>query len=165
MASLEKQIRKFLADPSRSNMALPVTDKETRKRIHLLSGAFNLKSKSKDGMTGRYTTLIKTKHSGYGINEKKIAGMMKGFKARASFDGPGFKGKGKQGSMGGPKTQEGDVVGHTAPKIDQTNIGFQMLASMGWADGDTIGLSGGLDAPITAVIKKTKLGLGALKSY
>jgi hypothetical protein len=36
-----------------------------------------------------------------------------------------------------------------------------MLASMGWTDGATIGLSGGLEAPIAAVIKKTKLGLGA----
>ena len=36
-----------------------------------------------------------------------------------------------------------------------------MLASMGWSDGTIIGFSGGLDAPITAVIKKTKLGLGA----
>jgi len=48
-----------------------------------------------------------------------------------------------------------------APKINETNVGFMMLASMGWSDGATIGLSGGLDAPITAVIKKTKLGLGA----
>lgn len=48
-----------------------------------------------------------------------------------------------------------------APKIDERNIGFMMLASMGWSDGATIGLSGGLDAPLTAVIKKTKLGLGA----
>lgn len=112
MMSLEKQIRKFLADPNRSNMALPATDKETRKKIHTLGAAFNLKSKSKDGMTGRYTTLIKNKHSGRGLNEKKIASLMKGFKARASFDGPGYKGKGKQGSLGGPQTQDGDVVGH-----------------------------------------------------
>ena len=81
-------------------------------------------------------------------------------------------------------TKEGDVVGHVrarafigsnspvfcltstlflqaAPKIDVKNVGFMMLASMGWSDGTTIGFSGGLDAPITAVIKKTKLGLGA----
>lgn len=36
-----------------------------------------------------------------------------------------------------------------------------LLSSMGWSDGTTIGSSGGLDAPLTAVIKKTKLGLGA----
>ncbi len=32
---------------------------------------------------------------------------------------------------------------------------------MGWSDGDRIGQSGGLDVPLTAIMKKTKLGLGA----
>lgn len=36
-----------------------------------------------------------------------------------------------------------------------------MLAAMGWSEGDRIGLSGGLDVPLVAVMKKTKLGLGA----
>lgn len=36
-----------------------------------------------------------------------------------------------------------------------------MLAAMGWTDGERIGLSGGLDAPLTAIMKKTKAGLGA----
>lgn len=49
----------------------------------------------------------------------------------------------------------------SAPKIGESNVGFKMLAAMGWADGDRIGLSGGLDAPLVAVMKKTKLGLGA----
>jgi hypothetical protein len=48
-----------------------------------------------------------------------------------------------------------------APKIGEANIGFKMLASMGWSEGDRIGISGGLVAPLTAVIKNTKLGLGA----
>ena len=51
-----------------------------------------------------------------------------------------------------------------APKIDETNVGFMMLASMGWSDGAAIGFSGGLEGPITAVIKKSKLGLGASTS-
>jgi hypothetical protein len=51
----------------------------------------------------------------------------------------------------------------TAPKIGESNIGFKMLASMGWSEGDRIGMTGGLDAPLTAVIKHTKLGLGASK--
>lgn len=32
---------------------------------------------------------------------------------------------------------------------------------MGWSEGDRIGVSGGLATPLTAVIKNTKLGLGA----
>jgi hypothetical protein len=38
-----------------------------------------------------------------------------------------------------------------------------MLAAMGWAEGDRIGSTGGLEAPLTAVIKHTKLGLGAMR--
>lgn len=44
-----------------------------------------------------------------------------------------------------------------------SNIGFQMLAAMGWSEGDRIGATGGLDAPLTAIIKNTKLGLGATR--
>ena len=32
---------------------------------------------------------------------------------------------------------------------------------MGWSEGDRIGITGGLDAPLTTVIKHTKLGQGA----
>jgi len=38
-----------------------------------------------------------------------------------------------------------------------------LLAMMGWSEGDRIGFTGGLDAPLTAIIKNTKLGLGATK--
>jgi hypothetical protein len=50
-----------------------------------------------------------------------------------------------------------------APKIGAANKGFKMLAMMGWAEGQRIGVTGGLDAPLTAVIKTTKLGLGATR--
>jgi hypothetical protein len=37
-----------------------------------------------------------------------------------------------------------------------------MLAGMGWQEGERIGASaGGLEAPIAAIIKRSKLGLGA----
>ena len=48
-------------------------------------------------------------------------------------------------------------------KIGEVNIGYKMLASVGWAEGDQIGNSGGLHVPLTAVIKNTKLGLGATR--
>ena len=62
-----------------------------------------------------------------------------------------------------PKHREGDEVGKAAPKIGESNIGFKMLANMGWAEGEKIGVSGGLDAPLKAVFKSTKLGLGATR--
>jgi len=53
------------------------------------------------------------------------------------------------------------LLEQAAPKIGQSNIGFRMLEAMGWSEGDKIGVSGGLQAPLIAVIKNTKLGLGA----
>ena len=53
-----------------------------------------------------------------------------------------------------------------APKIGESNIGFKMLASMGWEEGVRIGgedRTGGIDVPLTAVVKTTKLGLGATR--
>ncbi|TFY57471.1 hypothetical protein EVJ58_g6998 [Rhodofomes roseus] len=158
-ASLETQIRHFLADiGSKSAMALPPCDKETRKKIHDLAEAFNLKSQSKGHGVGRYTTLIKTSKSGIGINEKKIRRITKTNKD-STWGVPG-KGKAK-GGVSLAKHREGEEVGKAAPKIGQSNVGFRMLAAMGWAEGERIGLSGGLDAPLTAKMKKTKLGLGA----
>ncbi|KAI0633502.1 hypothetical protein C8Q77DRAFT_1209507 [Trametes polyzona] len=166
--SLEQQIRRFLADIGGSNsMSLPPADKETRKRVHELAGAFNLKSQSKGSGQTRYTTLIKTSKSGIGINERKIRRILKEATngAWVAPDGEGRKGRTKAMSLA--HHREGEVVGKAklrvqeAPKIGESNLGFKMLAAMGWNDGDRIGLSGGLDAPLTAVMKKTKLGLGA----
>jgi hypothetical protein len=53
------------------------------------------------------------------------------------------------------------IISKTAPKIGDSNIGFRMLQGMGWSEGDRIGISGGLRVPLTAIVKNTKLGLGA----
>ena len=73
LISLEQQIRRFLANVGGpASISLPPADKETRKRVHELATAFNLKSQSKGKGDGRYTTLTKTSKSGVGINQKKI---------------------------------------------------------------------------------------------
>jgi hypothetical protein len=135
MVSVEQQIRRFLANKDRTEMALPPCDKGTRKKVHDLAALFELESKSKGGGLKRYTTLFKTGYSGKNIDEQKVARMMKGFKYRASYDvsdddwdgrgkgkGKGkakakgkAKGKGKlkeKSEPGNLKTREGDVVGH-----------------------------------------------------
>ncbi|KAL0957062.1 hypothetical protein HGRIS_003160 [Hohenbuehelia grisea] len=161
MLDIEKQIRRFLsALGGPGSMSLPPMDKSARKSVHEIALAFNLKSVSKGKGNGRYTTLQKTTRSGVGINEAKIAKIIRrwgGQPMGRPFDGQGGQGGGSRM----PKHREGDEVGKAAPKIGQSNVGFKMLAAMGWADGDRIGISGGLDAPLTAVIKNTKLGLGA----
>ncbi|OBZ70758.1 hypothetical protein A0H81_09280 [Grifola frondosa] len=73
LVSLEQQIRRFLTDiGGKREMVLPPADKETRKRVHELAAAFNLKSQSRGNGASRYTTLIKTSRSGIQINEKKV---------------------------------------------------------------------------------------------
>ncbi|KAJ3904707.1 hypothetical protein F5879DRAFT_801170 [Lentinula edodes] len=171
MTTLVQQIRRFIDNiGGPSSMSLPPANKQTRKDIHELAAAFNLKSLSKGDGDARYTTLTKTTMSGIRVNQKVVAKIVRrrgGLADNAEFVGGADISKkhaerGKAGkSM--PKHREGDEVGKAAPKINETNIGFKMLASMGWAEGDSIGRSGGLQNPLTAVIKNTKLGLGAMK--
>ncbi|KAJ3508528.1 hypothetical protein NLJ89_g5705 [Agrocybe chaxingu] len=167
MTTLVQQIQRFIADiGGPKEMALPPTNKETRKNIHEMAIAFNLKSISKGKGDARYTTLTKTTRSGFGVNESKVAKIVRrsgGMGARG--DSFIYDKKGRSG--GGPKMprhRDGDEVGGTAPKLNESNIGFRMLAMMGWAEGIRIGgATGGLDAPLTAIIKNSKLGLGATK--
>lgn len=132
--------------------------KDARAAVHELATAFNLKSQSKGKGSGRYTTLTKTTRSGVGINEGKVRAILKRNGVQVSVMTKGGRGGGKMGTM---KPKEGEEVGKTAPRIDRGNIGFRMLAAMGWAEGDRVGVSGGLEVPLTAIVKTTKLGLGA----
>ncbi|KAI9571623.1 hypothetical protein HD554DRAFT_2168881 [Boletus coccyginus] len=161
VVSLEAQMRRFVEDEGgRRSMALPPMEKWMRKRVHEMAGAFGLKSVSKGGGSARYTTLIKTRETGMGVREGKLNTLMKRYHR---MDG---KGKGNGRDRGGvPKHREGEEVGKAAPKIGESNIGFKMLASMGWSEGNRIGGtdSVGIEAPLTAIIKHSKLGLGATR--
>ncbi|KDR67781.1 hypothetical protein GALMADRAFT_257616 [Galerina marginata CBS 339.88] len=164
ITTLVQQIRRFIADVGGPmTMSLPPTNKETRKNIHEMATAFNLKSLSKGKGDARYTTLTKTSKSGLAADERKVAKIMRrsgGMGARGDSFIYDKKGK-APASM--PRHKEGEEVGKAAPKLNESNIGFRMLAMMGWAEGDRIGFTGGLDVPLTAIIKHTKLGLGATK--
>ncbi|THH10519.1 hypothetical protein EW145_g1277 [Phellinidium pouzarii] len=160
--ALVSQIRAFSEDQRLTQpMALSPMDKATRAMVHEIADALNLKSQSKGRGASRYITLAKKSRSRMWVNEHKIEKIMQsngnwGFTRPGN---PGYGGKGKKSSA--PKQRDGDEVGKAAPKIGEGNIGFQMLANMGWSEGGRIGISGGLDAPLTAIIKNSKLGLGA----
>ena len=108
LVSLEKQIRRFLQDISRTTMSLPPAEKETRATVHELALAFNLKSQSKGKEKGRYTTLTKTTRSGVGVNEGKIRAIMRRATG-AGWEGPGGRGKGRADNLS--KHREGEEVG------------------------------------------------------
>jgi len=159
LETVAEHMRAFVLDIGGAPMlALPPMEKRTRKLVHDLATAFNLKSKSEGNGKARFTTLTRTTMSGVRVDERKIARIL------GKPDGGGGKSKGK--APGGKiRPRDGEVVGGAAPKIDGSNLGFQMLAGMGWQEGTRIGAvgghGGGLDAPLLAVIKTTKLGLGA----
>ncbi|TFK20756.1 hypothetical protein FA15DRAFT_113239 [Coprinopsis marcescibilis] len=177
MSTLIQMIRRFVADVGgKSTLSLPPTSKETRKNVHELAIAFGLKSVSKGHGEGRYVTLGKTTRTGVGrVDERKVERIVRrsgGAGDRGNdFYGGGGKGKGKGGGRGGgggamPRHQEGDQVGAKAPRIDASNIGFRMLEMMGWAEGQTIGGGAGgvgLENPLVAIVKNSKLGLGATR--
>lgn len=58
--------------------------------------------------------------------------------------------------------QDGDIVGKDASEIDKDNKGRMMLERLGWIAGSGLGAADnkGIEVPIMAVIKTTKLGLG-----
>lgn len=153
-------IRRFTQDlGSAPTLSLPPMEQHVRKSVHELASAFNLNSKSSGKGAARFTRLIKTTRSGLRIDERKVARILG--KPAPPHGGDKGKGKGKAGVKIRPR--DGELVGGAAPKIDGSNLGFKMLSAMGWEEGNRIGTVGGvgLDIPLVAVIKTTKLGLGA----
>jgi hypothetical protein len=170
-------MRRFVADIGGARtLPLPPMDRKLRKSVHELAHAFKLNSKSKNNGAARFTTLMKTTLSGVDVDEKAIS-QISG-KSSSYVTHEGGKGKGRASRI---RPRDGEVVGEVrlfcrdqsganllivlfvkaAPKLDGSNIGFQMLSAMGWEEGSRIGTVGGLEAPLVAVIKTTKLGLGA----
>lgn len=108
MTTLVQQIKRFIANPDGpQTMALPPTGKETRKLVHEMATAFNLKSKSNGHGDARYTMLIRTSRSGLRVNEAKVARITRGSHGGEFNKGDG-KGKGKSGP---PRQKEGEEVG------------------------------------------------------
>ncbi|PPR07557.1 hypothetical protein CVT24_008753 [Panaeolus cyanescens] len=165
ITTLVQQIRRFVDEIGGPHeMKLPPTNKETRKNVHELAIAFGLKSVSKGKGDARYTTLTKTTRTGVRVDEWKISKIVRRSGGQGAR-GDSFVADVKNRIIKVPRHKEGEIVGHAAPKISETNVGFKLLAMMGWSEGDRIGgmPGSGLEAPLTAVIKHTKLGLGATK--
>ena len=57
--------------------------------------------------------------------------------------------------------QEGQLVGEGAQPIGASNLGHQLLQSLGWVPGSGLGPGGnGIRDPVHAVMRRTKQGLG-----
>lgn len=121
MVTLVQQIKRFIDDEERESMALPPTDKHTRKNIHDLAQAFNMTSISKGHGDARYTTLTKTSRSGFDVDENRVAKIVRRrngprdpFVKKGKTRGDSFVKKGRKartGTQAQPRPREGDEVG------------------------------------------------------
>lgn len=121
LEQVERQIRTFIDDVERRSLSLPPMEKELRAQVHKLATCFRLKSKSTGKGQGRATTLTKGRDTvsssrGFGVNEQKVNKIVR-------------KAGKKAGE--GVRHKDGDVVGAHAKRIDESNIGFKLLQSMG----------------------------------
>lgn len=177
LETVVRRMRRFVADINgTTTLSLPSMDRKMRKSVHELAHAFKLKSKSRGTGDMRFTTLMKTTHIGVRVDEKKIAWILRGSSSSHVAGGD----RRNKGGAGKRRLHDGEVMGEVclfqvfidfrtlmiflskaAPKLDGSNLGFRMLSAMGWEEGSRIGVDGGLEAPLVAVIKTTKSGLGA----
>ena len=134
MVTLVQQIRRFVDDEERETMSLPPTNKATRKNVHELAVAFNVKSVSKGKGNARYTILSRTWKTGVvDVDEKKVARIVrrknylrdddddellfvrggKGTRGGGggAFGKGGIKKTGKGGQTLVPRHREGEEVG------------------------------------------------------
>ncbi|KAL7276268.1 squalene synthetase-like protein [Rhizina undulata] len=166
-----QDIKQFMMS-THDSLSLPPMDKTTRKMVHIMASAFNLKSKSIGSGHKRFPTLYKTSRSAiYEQNEETIEAIMRHprYFPRSDVSGRNRGGPaisvrrgGGGGGGGGGHHREGDIVGASAPEIAAENRGRRMLEKMGYKAGTSLGLdsSKGIIAPIAAVVKVSKAGLG-----
>lgn len=168
---IKEEMRTFLCSADET-LTLPPMDASARKIIHELANKFNIKSKSAGHGETRRPSLYRTKRT-VKYSEPSFEQVF----ARAGrryFPRLDQKGKAPRGGGGGVgrsgrginhaafTLKDGEVVGGSAPELDQANKGRAMLEKMGWSTGMALGSQDnkGILQPLASVVKRTKAGLG-----
>ncbi|BFZ59041.1 squalene synthetase-like protein [Saitoella coloradoensis] len=167
------EIRDFIDDLGMQSLPLPPMDRFSRRTVHTLASAYNLKSKSVGTGKRRAPTLIKTMKTSYPRDERLVDEIL----ARHDGGGRGNTGYlprldrprprpgktvGQRGGVSGlVRNNNGSVVGGDAPEIGAGNLGRKLLEKMGWSSGQGLGVEGrtGISVPVMAVVKTDKRGL------
>ncbi|EMR08580.1 hypothetical protein PNEG_03056 [Pneumocystis murina B123] len=159
----------FLSDCDLMDLDLVPMDSHARKWVHILADAYGIVSKSSGKKELRHVVLYKTTrvHDNYSkrhvarilqiLNYKQYNFKVSRMKGSESEDNYRKISKNRHKY----KYHDGDIVGKDAPEIDKDNKGRMMLEKLGWIAGNGLGAADnkGIEVPVMAVIKTTKLGL------
>ncbi|KAG0149391.1 hypothetical protein CROQUDRAFT_39822, partial [Cronartium quercuum f. sp. fusiforme G11] len=147
-----------------TKLLLPAVNKKMRAKIHLAAHAYGLKSYSMGKGKHRAPTLERTHATRvWGVDLRKVQSILfgpappRGTEEHTDWQW-NYRLRGTHGN-----NREGALVGQGASELGQENVGFKLLAKMGWTQGETMGSissTNGLQAPLMAVVKTTKSGLG-----
>lgn len=184
LEKIDKRLRDFVEDNSITCFEFAPMSGSLRKQVHILSEAYNLSSKGTGHREVRYIVVRKTSETCLPKNrssiDRYIAQMQTNMDEHTKIaekhvhhnnvntkkQQPKYSKKKEIKSKKADKKKpnaptHGAVVAHNAAPIGENNVGHRMLAAMGWQQGQALGTnSSGIVAPIEAVIRRDKLGLG-----
>lgn len=146
-------------------------DASARKIIHDIANKFKIKSKSAGHSETRRPSLYRTnrtvQYNEFSFEQVFARTGRKYFprldaKGKAPREGPKTGRAGRGVSHAAFTYKEGEVVGASAPELDQKNKGRAMLEKMGWTTGTALGATDnkGILQPVVHVVKRSKAGLG-----
>ena len=163
MLQLHKEITDFLCNDF-PYLALPPMSKAARKTIHNIAYVLNLVSQSRGTGKNRFPMLYKTSATSLYLGKRDlIAQQLTLVETRAvPFSKIPRKAPKALSEFSRVSPRDGDMVGGAAPEIGRENKGRMMLEKMGYKPGMALGVEGnkGITAPIIAVVKRTRTGLG-----
>ncbi|ORX82755.1 G-patch-domain-containing protein [Basidiobolus meristosporus CBS 931.73] len=174
LKGINRRIINFINDPGLLSCTLPAVPKRAASFVNLLVSSYNINSRVVGSGNKRSHIITKT---GKTMVPKKRAHIDKLLaRGESQLNVTASSGnKKKPGSKSAtPKKPaksrpepvmapaHGTVVGGEAKPLSESNIGHQLLSKMGWAPGQSIGVSGdGIVTPIEAVVRSKRRGLGA----
>ncbi|XP_033110447.1 G patch domain-containing protein 2-like [Anneissia japonica] len=161
---VNQKLIRFLKNPHEEELLLVPMKKKTRIQVGQLASLYNLDMRNEWTTKKCSPTLIKTRNT-YLVDQESVDEFL--LAVASSSNGkvkhyPPFLDPKRRRKTPPPATpfQEGYVDRYSNP-VPTSNVGYQMLESMGWKPGSGLGASGsGIKEPIRAFQRQKNKGLG-----
>lgn len=172
----KKEIEAFINAPNKPMVLdFPPMGAEFRTVLKKLSACYHLKPDIHGVQKSKHVSMLRTArtsanndnyickfHNKFPKKFKLVCRNAKYSTEQHLYETKHQKGKGGRLSAARVHNREGEIVGHEAPAIDDSNIGRLLLQKMGWTMGEGLGVeSRGISEPIVAKVKISKRGIGA----